>query len=389
MTLATRSLANPLIRGIGVIAERSPESDLDMGLPEGTRLISADNHWELTEDVFYENFPAHLKSKAPRVWWEGIWRIGYRGEKEALPVGERTAAVSRRTTGAHWSVERRYADMEAEGVEQEIVFPNSLLGFARNPELDVQEALYRVYNEYYAAGHINKHPRSHGVGLFSNWWDPEAAEGAMQQMVDLGLKMFMIPCHPGRTRDGKDISYADENMDRFWEVVAEAGLPVCFHVGEGLELEHRGGLGATTLNLLAPFRKPFGQLVFGGVFDRHPDLQVVFAEGGISWVPPALQDAEMIFDSFGNGDGIDHLDHRPSHYWHHNCYATFQIDPLGMEQLDYIGADRIMWATDYPHSEGAYGYGRTSVRAIVDAVDPDDARAILGQNAIRVFKLES
>lgn len=66
----------------------------------------------------------------------------------------------------------------------------------------------------------------------------------------------------------------------------------------------------------------------------------------------------------------------------------FQIDPLGMGQLDYIGADRIMWATDYPHSEGAYGYGRTSVRAIVDAVD-DDARAILGENAIRVFKLDS
>src|SRR5262249_8363289 len=113
-------------------------------------------------------------------------------------------------------------------------------------------------------------------------------------------------------------------------------------------------VGATNMVLLAPFRKPLGQLIFGGVFDRHPKLQVVFAEGGLAWIPPALQDAENIYDSFGNGEGIYHIDHRPSHYWHNNCHATFQADGLGMKQLDIIGVDRIMWATDYPHSEGAF-----------------------------------
>ena len=42
------------------------------------------------------------------------------------------------------------------------------------------------------------------------------------------------------------------------------------HVGEGPDLAHRGGGGATTLALLSPFLKPCGQLVFGGVFDRYP-----------------------------------------------------------------------------------------------------------------------
>ena len=68
--------------------------------------------------------------------------------------------------------------------------------------------------------------------------------------------------------------------------------------------------------------------------------------------------------------------------------ADRQPDPLGLSQLDYIGADRCMWATDYPHSEGAFGYGRTSVRAVVDTASPDDARAILGGNAIDVFQLD-
>jgi Amidohydrolase len=92
--------------------------------------------------------------------------------------------------------------------------------------------------------------------------------------------------------------------------------------------------------------------------------------------------------SFGNGDVVDDLDHRPSEYWRRNCSATFQNDPLGLSQLDYIGAGHCMWATDYPHSEGAFGYGRTSVRAVVDAVSPQEARAILGGNAIDVFQLD-
>jgi predicted TIM-barrel fold metal-dependent hydrolase len=390
VTRATRSLAIPEIRDIGVIVDRTAQSEGDMRLPAGTTLVSADNHWEITEDIFFEHFPTHLKDKAPRVWFDGFWRIGYRGQIEALPLGERTTKAIVRTTGVgggDWGERRRYGDMQAEGVEQEIVFPNTLIGFARYPEPEVQEALYRVYNAHYAAARIDRDPRSHAVGVFANWWDPAAAEGAMRQILDLGLTTFMIPITPGKGIDGKEINYADPFMDRFWDVVAEAGLPVCFHVGEGTDVEHRGGVGALNMTLMAPFRKPFGQLVFGGVFDRHPNLQVVFAEGGIAWVPPALQDAEAIFDSFGNGDVIDRIERRPSEYWADNCYATFQNDPLGLSQLDYIGADRCMWATDYPHSEGAYGYGRTSVKAVVEATTPDDARAILGGNAIRVFGL--
>jgi predicted TIM-barrel fold metal-dependent hydrolase len=388
-TTATRSLAIPEIHNVGVIVERKAQSEGDMRLPPGTKLVSADNHWEITDDIFVEHFPKALKDKAPRVWFDGFWRMGYRGQVEALPLGERTADIIARSNGSDWRRETRYADMDAEGVAEEICFPQTLIGFARYPEPAVQEALYRVYNEHHAKAVIEHDPRSHAVPVFSNWWDPAAAEGAMRQIMDLGFKTFMIPITPGKSLEGKEIHYQDPLMDRFWAVVAEAGLPVSFHVGEGTDVEHRGGVGALNMTLMAPFRKPFGQMVFGGVFDRHPDLQVVFAEGGICWVPPALQDAEAIFDSFGNGDVVDKLDRRPSDYWRENCFATFQNDPLGLSQLDCIGADRVMWATDYPHSEGAFGYGRTSVRLVTDTVSADDARAILGGNARRVFRLDA
>jgi predicted TIM-barrel fold metal-dependent hydrolase len=388
MSNATASLANPLIRGIGPIQDRRVTTAYESNLPAGTKVISADNHWEITEDIFFDNFPARLKDKAPRVWFDAFWRIGYRGTLEGIPIGEKMKRAVARTTGDGVSnLDVRYRDMDTDGVQGEIVFPQSLLGVPRFPEFEVQELLYRIYNEHMAQRF--KGSRSHPVGVFSNWWDPAAAERAMQQIIDLGLKTFMVPITPGKSIDGKNIAYSEPLMDRFWDVVADAGLPVCFHIGEGANLEPRGGCGITNLVMIAPFRRPFAELVFGGVFDRHPKLQVVFAEGGISWVPPALQDAESIFDNFGNGDIVDRLDHRPSHYWHNNCYATFQNDALGLSQLHYLGADRVMWAADYPHSEGTFGYGQAALNAVAAATNGENTRAILGGNAVKVFGLDA
>jgi predicted TIM-barrel fold metal-dependent hydrolase len=271
-------------------------------------------------------------------------------------------------------------------VEMEICFPQTLTSFVRYPDFEVQEHMYRVYNDYISARLKRGQGRSFGVGIFRNWWDESQAEAAMRQIVDLGMTTFMLPISPGSSK-GKAQSWADPEFDKMWSVIAEAGLPMCFHVGEGLDLEHRGAIGANNMILMSGFRKPFGQLIFGGVFDRNPSLRVVFAEGGIAWIPPVLQDAEHMYDSFGNGDLIDRIDHRPSHYWHNNCYATFQSDALGLRLIDVIGADRVMWAVDYPHSEGTFGYTRTAIQAVADTVPDDDARKILGGNAIKVFNL--
>jgi predicted TIM-barrel fold metal-dependent hydrolase len=127
------------------------------------------------------------------------------------------------------------------------------------------------------------------------------------------------------------------------------------------------------------------QLVFGGVFDRHPDLQVVFAEGGIGWVLPWLQDAEALYDTYA--EVIDQTRHRPSYYWRNNCAATFQADALGLSRLDVLGADRVMWATDYPHTEGTFGFSTAMMKDIIDQVGEADARLVLGGNAKRIFWL--
>lgn len=379
------SLANPAMKDVGPTRGRSPQQ-ANANIPEGTEIVAADTHWEVCEDIFHESFPDHLKDKAPRVWLDKYWHMGFPGAAEAVKAdeeGERVAVNCLADGITDLDIRRRH--LAIEGISKEIVYPQSLLFFVGHKDRDIQERIWRTYNDY-IAGVGRAAPHSfYGVGVFSNWWDPAAAEAAMRQIVDLKLKSFMIPIFP-KGADGKDISYGDAGMDRFWSVVAEAGLPVSFHVTEGFMPGSRGALGIAIANATNHFRRPFSQLIFGGVFDRHPDLKVVFAEGGISWVLTALQDAEMVCDSFG--DLIDPLKERPTHYWRNNCYVTFQNDLLGLRNLDYVGADNVMWSNDYPHPEGAFGYSADAIQDVLDFTTADQARRILGRTATELYRLD-
>lgn len=376
------TLASPLLAGIAGINDRAMPRG-GSGLPGDFRVVSSDNHWMVTEDIFFDHFPARLKQAAPRIWHDGYWRIGKREGNQVWSADPAVAnAVLRANLQSAWSHDNRRAHLAAEGIEAEVVYPQSLLGYF-DPDPDVRMWIARTYNEHIAQqGRLN--PTFHGLGLFANWWDAGEVEASMRQIVDLGLKGFLVPL---TLRDGRneEISYADPVMDRFWALAEEAGLPVCFHIGEPLKPGTRGALATGTLVAMAPFRRPISQIVFGGVLDRHPGLRIVFAEGGIGWVLPWLQDAEAMFDAYA--EIIERPRERPTHYWREHCSATFQIDALGLAHLDVLGARNVMWASDYPHTEGTFGFSAPAMRAVLDQIGEDDAKLVLGGNARRIFAL--
>jgi predicted TIM-barrel fold metal-dependent hydrolase len=61
-------------------------------------------------------------------------------------------------------------------------------------------------------------------------------------------------------------------------------------------------------------------------------------------------------------------------------YSSFMVDPLGLSLVDQIGADRIMWSSDFPHNESTFGYSRRSLSSVVDAVGPERAEQIVSGN---------
>jgi predicted TIM-barrel fold metal-dependent hydrolase len=381
------TFASPVAEGAGFIVDRKAQPLDGLALPKGLTLVSADNHIEVTEDVFFQRFPERLKDVAPRVWFDTYWHVGFKGDIEAFPVGfDIDRALSKTVMHAGFDLDVRNRHLDAEGIGKEIVYPQSLLGFVRYPDLEMQELMYRVYNEHLADLQARSPGRFYGVGILSNWWDPAKAEIAVRQIVDLGLKSFMLPFSPGKALDGRPIDYAGPEMDRLWAAAAEAGLPVSFHIGEVPASGGRGAFGTFFIVQAAPFRRVLGGLIFGGVLDRHPGLRIVFAEGGINWIAGALQDCELTYEV--HREMLDPMPkHRPSWYWRNHCYATFQTDPVGLSLLDRIGADRVMWAQDYPHSEGTFGFTARAVQEVLDATTEAQARLILGETAASLYRL--
>jgi predicted TIM-barrel fold metal-dependent hydrolase len=167
-------------------------------------------------------------------------------------------------------------------------------------------------------------------------------------------------------------------------------LPVSHHIGEGpisSPCAHNG-LAVSMVHQAAPFREMFGRYIIGGLLDRHPRLRIGWFEGGINWVLPAIQDAEHMHRSFHHMLDKD-IDHDVRYYWDNHMYSAFMVDPLGLEVVDRIGADRVMWSSDYPHNESTFGYSERSLASVVAATGPEKAARIVSQNVVDFLGLPS
>jgi predicted TIM-barrel fold metal-dependent hydrolase len=311
--------------------------------------------------------------------------MGFDGTSVIPPAAREFIVSHEARPGAH-DIDRRLEDMDAEGIDKEIAFPQLISFMHYHPDFEAREHTFRIYNEYLVELEARAGGRMFGVGIFPNHWDASRADELTDEIIGLGLKTFRLPILAGTGPSGAAVSYMAETMDPLWSAIERSGRPVCFHIGEGVNHTSRPQLAVNMLVAFKGFRQTLGELIFGGVFDRHPGLRVVFAEAQINWVPGALQDAETLYDSYAHLIDPRPM-HRPSHYWFEHCYATFMNDAAGLAMLDRIGAERVMWSTDYPHHESTFGYSSRSMQCVLDATSADEATAILGGTATDVFDL--
>jgi predicted TIM-barrel fold metal-dependent hydrolase len=371
--------------GLGPPKNRVPGPVEEVGLPAGTAVFSADNHISLAEDIFFERFPASMKDRAPRVAnVDGGWTLAMGGEsvlpKAFLDVLTQYDPVPGSHTG---DIDARLAALDSEGVTNELAFPNSVLALFGWPDKEVRELCFRIYNEHIAEVQERSGGRIFGVGLI-NWWDAEGTARTLAELKSLGLKTFLMPLSPGKDDAKKPIDFCSMAMDEVWAAIEDSQVPVAHHIGESppASPSEFNGLEIGMLQAVAPFRDVFGKYILGGILDRHPGLKVGWFEGGINWVPAAIQDARHIAASFQHMSDFA-VEHDPQWYWDHHMMASFVVDPLGLDLVDRIGVDRVMWSTDFPHNESTYGYSNRSLASVVEAVGAERALPIVRDNAKR------
>jgi predicted TIM-barrel fold metal-dependent hydrolase len=346
--------------------------------PKGIRLISADDHHQEVENLWEDRLPAKWRDQAPKLWQDevGMWHL--EAEGKVLTGRGVDQDISQGAPG-YWDMAERQRVMKAEHIEGSVIFHGRLQALNALQDKELYWACIDVYNEWLAE-HLRPYPNLVGVPVLPAFLKPAAARDYMQKLKQLGYKAVQMPSYP------RGVRYNSREMDPLWAAIAESGIPLSFHVGAYLEFFGYGAVGANIARNLSPFRGLLGQLTFAGVFERHPELKVVFTEGGAAWAASAITDMDQVFRVYY--DALKpKLSHPPSFYWKRQCYCSFMVDPVGLELVDVIGADHMLWSTDYPHAEGVVGYAGQIAKSIYEKVGHEKAAKILGGNAAKLWNL--
>ncbi|MEZ4333118.1 MAG: amidohydrolase family protein [Myxococcota bacterium] len=344
------------------------------------QILSADEHIVETNAFWHDWLPAALppgmRDRAPRRIGTGLALDGVTSLRTFTLFPE-LVRVSDEAAGAG-DVEQRLAVQRAHGIDAAVVYPQRAMAMWGLDDPDLRDACFDAYNGWLAAQCAKSGGRLIGVPILSTVDRPERTAEAIARLRDLGFRTMMLPNYP------RNVRYGEASMRPLWDAIEASGLPLSFHISEAPDGNGPGELGSYLMVSFQPFRKLWSYLVFAGIFDRHPGLRIVFAEGGIAWIPSALEHADRIFRDFR-----DHLSprlaHPPSHYWRAHCWATFMDDARGLDQIDCIGTDRVMWGSDYPHPEGT---GASTGRILADLTrrfGPETSAAIAGGNAHGVY----
>ena len=143
-------------------------------------------------------------------------------EREAAHRGEVRYAEMR---SGGWHADARLRDMDAEGIQQSVLYPTMLLSFQSQHPLDVVEAQCQAYNNWLSAHVADSGGRLHGAAIVPHR-DAERAAAEIRRVADLP-GIVAVHLRPNPALDWKPVS--DEAYDPIWAAASDAGLPIGFH----------------------------------------------------------------------------------------------------------------------------------------------------------------
>jgi len=368
-------------------------------------IIDADAHVYEPPAVWQDRVPARLRARAPKVTRtdEGdVWSFGD-GER-VRPVGLMAAAGSSylgfRPAGltyetirrGHFEPAARLADMDADGVAVQLLYPSVCEEGARmfGDERALQLACVRAYNtwllEFCAAGsgRLFGHAVIPATGV-----DDAVAE--LEWALRAGYRGVLISTFPsGAVEPSPD-------DDPFWARAQEAGVPVALHIGsfhadgpvtrrrfEPAAVLPRAAVsksGANTVPLVA-------RMIFSGLFERFPRLRALLVEANIGWIPAMLEQTDDMFLRYRwFTDTAARLPTLPSRVFHRNVWATFMIDTVGIELRHRLNIEHLMWSTDYPHTGTDWPNSRVTIARLFRGVPRGDVKKMLHTNCKTLYRL--
>ncbi|HEX4431438.1 MAG TPA: amidohydrolase family protein [Frankiaceae bacterium] len=369
---------------------------------EQSWLISSDSHIVEPPDLWTaradDSRLPHVVREADGDWWYidgrktmsflGI-QTGMRFEKD--PTKLRTSATFEEVTPAAYDPSAYLKANEQDGVWGSVIYPSEGLVIFSVPNTEVVSAAMAVYNDWIADFCSHDTSRLKGIGMV-NVDDVAEATAELRRCHDLGLGGVLITVAPPTW-----LPYRSREFDAFWATAEELQMPLSLHVGTDradsrvaeFVLNVKDVPPSVFVNKDYPIRRTLADLMFSGVFERHPGLRIGTVEHELGWIPFFLQQLDNTYtDKPIRGPEWKRLsdpDALPSQFFRTNCFASFQEDSLGIRLRDEIGVETLMWGSDYPHTESTFPRSREVLEEVLQGVSDDERALITSGNAAELY----
>ena len=372
----------------------------------GYKTVSSDDHVFEPADLWTSRIEPKYRDRAPHLfhreedntdWWtcEGI--KGASGGSGGELAGARFEDPEKlRFGGAFEDVrlggyipEEHIKDMDIDGVDVSIVYPTVGLMMYSVKDGEMLNSVFSTYNDWVAEFCQASPDRLKAVGML-NLDDVQVGIREMERCAKMGLVGAMISVYPIENRP-----YDSPEYEPLWAAAQDLQMPLSLHISTNragpddpfLDAEEVGAAAYTNVDHWV--RMSLAHMIFSGVFERYPKLQVGSVEMEVSWVPHFLDRLDYNYTQrpkTGNWHTFQE-DMMPSDYFHRNVFLVFLEDHLGIKDRHIIGVDNLLWGSDYPHIEGTFPNSQQILEEILAGCTDEEKAKMVGGNAERVYGL--
>ena len=283
----------------------------------------------------------------------------------------------------------RLAVLDAEGIDRVLLYPTIGIcweGNVTDPALAT--AYTRAYNRWIADFCRYDPKRLYPVAHIS-LLDSEGAVGEVVRAKNDGcVGVYLSPDLAAR----RSKQFTDPSFARFWETVQELEMPVGFHVvvREEPAFNDFSGRGPESSLFFFAFlaidvMAAFTSMISSGMFERYPRLKCSVLEAGGNWIAAWLDRMDHKYEVMRSTVPFSL---KPSEYFYRQCVISMDPDEgMTPQVVEHIGADYVIWASDYPHIDASFGV----VKEMKESLAPlpiEAQRKVLGENVIRFYGLE-
>ncbi len=366
-------------------------------------IISADSHIVEPPNCYVDFIEPKYRADAPHVERQANGKDIYviKDLKQSVPLGLLDSAGMKPAARKHhadttkfeetrrggYDAKARLVDMDLEGTAAEIIYASVGMVLCTHPDPAYKDAAMQAYNRWLQTFCAEAPNRLFGLAQTAIL-SVDSAIADFRRAKEMGMVGMMMPGEPVHG------DYDRPEYDALWECATDLDLPICFHIltaKEGdLSSVFAGGRGHRLnggMKILRAIQDIMGMMVLGGVFERHPKLKLVTAEGDAGWMPHYMR--RMDHTAYREADDgiIKGLSKLPSDYIKSNVFMTFQDDYMAWRNVDYMNYKQLLWANDYPHSDSTWPNSQALLAEHASGVAPEKVRAILRENTANLFSL--